>query len=131
MPSKEEIVRKKTMAQHVKETIFNLNEELCTGCGKCIKACLPKVLEIVDGLCTMTESFKCLLCGECRLACPENAITVELAPSEGQPEIQDRAQKENIGDIRFHPILEELTKIMLQELGSVQVYNSPNISITP
>ena len=111
------------MTQNVKETIFTLNEELCTGCGKCIKACLPKVLKIVDGLCTMTESFKCLLCGECRQACPENAITVELADSEGRPGTQERTQKENIESLLFRPILEDLTKIMLQELGSVQVYD--------
>jgi len=59
---------------------YSIDEKLCTGCGKCIKACKPPMgngslrLEIRYDL--------CLTCNECSIliACPEAAIVRLEAP---------------------------------------------------
>lgn len=112
------------MTDKVKETVFHLDEGLCTGCGKCAQYCLTKILQIVDGRCTMTEPFKCLECGKCVQECPENAITIESVCPEGEGAVKDIS-----GKVQFTPILRELTKIMLNELGSVQLYEFEGMDI--
>ena len=32
------------MTSTIKKTVFRLDESLCTGCGKCTKACLTKIM---------------------------------------------------------------------------------------
>ncbi|MBW1838715.1 MAG: 4Fe-4S binding protein [Deltaproteobacteria bacterium] len=113
------------MTSEVKDTVFHLDESLCTGCGKCIKDCLTKILEIVDGRCVMTEPFKCLECGRCMQECPENAITIKSVSPEGEQATKDIDGKK----VQFVPILRELTKMMLEELGSVQLYEFEGIDI--
>jgi len=63
--------------ENIRETVFTVDETLCTGCGKCLEACGMKVLEIQDGRCVMVKSLLCLECGMCLRACPEDAIRIE------------------------------------------------------
>ncbi|MCL2219019.1 MAG: 4Fe-4S binding protein [Chitinispirillia bacterium] len=56
-----------------------VNQEICTGCGICIKACPePNVIKRVDGgkKATINKMF-CKMCLLCASACPPKAITSE------------------------------------------------------
>jgi heterodisulfide reductase subunit A-like polyferredoxin len=61
----------------IKKTVFSVDEALCTGCGKCVKACPMLILKIKEKKCIMTKEFLCLECGTCMRKCPERAIMIE------------------------------------------------------
>lgn len=48
----------------------------CEGCGKCVKRCKQKALEIVDGRVKVNYD-KCVLCGYCGSVCPQFAIKMQ------------------------------------------------------
>jgi pyruvate formate lyase activating enzyme len=47
---------------------FMYNEENCTLCGECVKACPEEALVIKDGKLKWSRK-KCIFCGECELVC--------------------------------------------------------------
>lgn len=54
-----------------------LSEELCDGCGRCVKTCPMQILELRDGLPAFTgryDEFRCVLCDSCLAVCPKGAI---------------------------------------------------------
>lgn len=53
-----------------------IDEEKCTGCGECVEACAPGVLEVND-VCKVVNLEECTACGICVDRCPEEAITLE------------------------------------------------------
>ncbi|MBL8029141.1 MAG: RnfABCDGE type electron transport complex subunit B [Fibrobacteres bacterium] len=70
----------------------HVNEEKCTGCGKCVTACPKKILSLqkisrkVFLRCTSTDTGKevreyctvgCIGCGICAKKCPEGALTMK------------------------------------------------------
>jgi heterodisulfide reductase subunit A-like polyferredoxin len=61
----------------IKKTVFSVDEALCTGCGKCVKACPMLILKIKEKKCIMVKEFMCLECGTCMRKCPEKAIMIE------------------------------------------------------
>jgi len=54
------------------------DESFCTGCSKCIRACLTKALRMREGRLVLNESL-CIGCGECIRACPEGAVTSAIS----------------------------------------------------
>jgi electron transport complex protein RnfB len=59
---------------------YVVDEKLCTGCGKCVKACKPPM---GNGSLRLAIRFdRCLTCNECAImpACPDGAIVRVLAP---------------------------------------------------
>ena len=48
----------------------------CTGCGKCVEACIFKQITLSDGAAVVGE--ECKGCGRCATACPEDAITITV-----------------------------------------------------
>ncbi len=56
-------------------TTAMVDEELCTGCGKCIDVCPYKAIEtdLVKGLVKVIE-VKCKGCGSCAATCPVGAM---------------------------------------------------------
>lgn len=50
-----------------------VKEELCIGCGACIKVCAHDAPIITDGVCHIDED-KCVGCGMCLSHCPVDAI---------------------------------------------------------
>ncbi len=78
-------------AIHIKNGIAVVDEEKCTACGMCVKACPKNVIELVPKdslvtvLCKNKKSGKevnavcsagCIACGICRKNCPFEAIAV-------------------------------------------------------
>ena len=53
--------------------MFKVDAEKCTGCGKCVKDCFPKDIEIVDKK-AVINNVRCISCGHCVAICPENAV---------------------------------------------------------
>lgn len=48
----------------------------CTGCGKCVEACIFKQINMVDGHPVIGD--RCKGCGRCVGACEQNAITIHI-----------------------------------------------------
>lgn len=51
-----------------------INLQLCTGCGDCIKACEPRALTLVGGKAVLAHPELCQYEGGCEPACPVGAI---------------------------------------------------------
>jgi len=53
---------------------ITFDSDLCTGCGKCIKACPTKAIRLYrDNPTCLTNN--CIRCGECLRVCPTGAIS--------------------------------------------------------
>lgn len=55
--------------QHIGEV--EVDEERCTACAECVKACPRGVFAIEGGVLKVVDVNACTLCGECVKACPE------------------------------------------------------------
>ncbi|MEF8835487.1 MAG: electron transfer flavoprotein subunit alpha [Candidatus Thermoplasmatota archaeon] len=60
--------------------MIEIDLELCTACGKCVKACPEDALEIEDGKAVLTRD--CISCSVCVSACPEDAIEPVIQTAE-------------------------------------------------
>ena len=87
-----------------------IDDELCTGCAKCLDICPYGGIEIVENKAVINE--KCNLCGACVEACPVEAIILEI--KEIKAEIVDISQYKGIWVIaehyksRIHPVVFQL-----------------------
>lgn len=52
-----------------------VNIGTCTGCGECKSACPCEAIEIVDAVAVVSDD--CAGCGVCADACPTGSITIE------------------------------------------------------
>lgn len=52
-----------------------IDTDTCIGCGICCDACPQEVLEVVDGVATVTNEEACIACGDCLEECPMGSIT--------------------------------------------------------
>lgn len=66
----------------VKRLIITVDKSRCTGCGKCIKACLTGALQMVDGKSKLVDERLCDGFGSCIAACPYNALRLEFREAE-------------------------------------------------
>lgn len=66
----------------------SINQDLCEGCGTCAEYCQFSAIEMVDGL-VMIIQEACYGCGVCVDKCGQDAVSLNLDPSKGEPlEIQ-------------------------------------------
>jgi len=61
----------------MKRKVIKIDEEKCTGCGKCIPDCPEGALQIIDGKVRLVSDLFCDGLGACIGSCPYGAITVE------------------------------------------------------
>jgi Pyruvate/2-oxoacid:ferredoxin oxidoreductase delta subunit len=57
--------------------IVKIDEEKCTGCGRCATACAEGAIQIIDGKAKLISDSYCDGLGACLGHCPEDAISVE------------------------------------------------------
>jgi ferredoxin len=57
--------------------IITINEELCDGCGLCVKACHEGAIQLIDGKARLVSDIYCDGLGDCIGECPQGAITME------------------------------------------------------
>ena len=65
-----------------KKQIIEIDKDKCTGCSKCVNACVGSALALVDGKAELTRQDYCDGLGVCIGKCPSGAITFkEVEPS--------------------------------------------------
>jgi NAD-dependent dihydropyrimidine dehydrogenase PreA subunit len=77
----------------VKRKIIRIDEEKCTGCGKCALACAEGAIEIQDGKAKVMNEIFCDGLGACIGECPEGALTIEERDA---PEFDEYKVKEHL-----------------------------------
>lgn len=60
----------------VKRKIMEINEDLCNGCGLCVKACSEGAIQIIDGKAKLVAEKYCDGLGACIGECPSGAINI-------------------------------------------------------
>jgi len=53
-----------------------LEQEKCTGCGRCIEVCPHQVFSFGNKVALITDKERCMECGACAKNCPVEAIKV-------------------------------------------------------
>lgn len=78
------MLEKHTHISFPEQTIFpsfQLENDKCTGCGRCVKSCPIQLLMIDENKKARPneryDHFRCIVCQNCAAACPEDAITIE------------------------------------------------------
>jgi len=58
--------------------LVTIDQQKCTGCGKCVTVCSDFEIKIVNGKAVLADEplFGCIACGHCMAICPEGAIEV-------------------------------------------------------
>lgn len=62
----------------VKRLIITVDESKCTGCGRCVNACLTGALQIANEKSKLVDERLCDGFGSCIAACPYNALRLEF-----------------------------------------------------
>lgn len=56
--------------------LIQVNQNKCTGCSLCTKACPADAIELKGKIAKPCDPFECMACGDCVAICPEEAITL-------------------------------------------------------
>lgn len=62
--------------------IIKIDEEKCTGCGRCVGACAEGAIEIRGGKAKVIKEMYCDGLGACLGECPEGALSIEEREAE-------------------------------------------------
>lgn len=69
-----------TIGEIAEPQVAAINEELCTGCTKCFKACPTDAVVGANGQIHVVLQSACTGCKKCMEACPESCISMEHEP---------------------------------------------------
>ncbi|MGL4985560.1 MAG: ATP-binding protein [Treponemataceae bacterium] len=61
----------------MKRKIIKIDENLCVGCGLCVKACHESAIQMINGKATLMRDDYCDGLGNCLPKCPTKAISFE------------------------------------------------------
>ena len=65
--------------QYLKDvSTLKLDQEKCTGCGRCAEVCPHRVLKMKNDKALIADLDKCIECGACVQNCAFNAIEVKI-----------------------------------------------------
>lgn len=78
--------------------IIKIDEEKCSGCGLCVRACHEGAIGLVNGKAKLMREDYCDGLGDCLPACPENAISFEEREAPAYNEAAVLAAKKNAGN---------------------------------
>ena len=77
--------------------IIKIDEEKCSGCGLCVRACHEGAIGLVNGKARLMREDYCDGLGDCLPACPENAISFEEREAPAYNEAAVLAAKKSSG----------------------------------
>ena len=77
--------------------IIKIDEEKCSGCGLCVRACHEGAIGLVNGKARLMREDYCDGLGDCLPACPENAISFEEREAPACTEAAVLAAKQSAG----------------------------------
>jgi len=114
-----------------KREIIKIDEEKCTGCGKCIPGCPEGALQLIDGKARLISDLFCDGLGACIGECPEDAITIEEREAEPYDEVKVMANVARQGKNVIRAHLEHLknhgqTEFLNQAVGYLEEKGIPN-----
>ena len=66
----------------MQRTVIKIDENLCNGCGLCVKGCHEGALQLIDGKAVMISDLYCDGLGACIGECPVGAISFEEREAE-------------------------------------------------
>ena len=94
----------------VTRKIVKINDELCTGCGKCVSPCAEGAIEIYNGKARVLREELCDGAGYCLGVCPTGALTTEERISD---DFDERAVEEHKRAIANRPEFHHIMKCSL------------------
>lgn len=77
--------------------IIKIDDEKCSGCGLCVRACHEGAIGLVNGKARLMREDYCDGLGDCLPACPENAISFEEREAPAYNEAAVLAAKKSAG----------------------------------
>jgi MinD superfamily P-loop ATPase len=115
--------------RHVDMLIPQVDEALCTGCGRCAEVCEFHAIVVLGGK-PLVFSELCHGCGSCTLECPEEAIseipqTLGILESGGaSTQIKFARGLLNIGEPMAVPVISQLKKWKAPEPEKITIIDS-------
>ena len=120
-----------------------IDEQLCNGCGLCVKVCrgAPLVMEGKRVKVDQSLGFGCIACGHCVTICPKNAITVrgrDFGPEDVSPMPKKEARadydslrnlllsRRSVRDFKDKPVEREFIDKILEAASSAPMGLPPS-----
>jgi NAD-dependent dihydropyrimidine dehydrogenase PreA subunit len=75
---------------------LRFNQDLCTGCGRCVEVCPHQVFELAGATARVVDRDACMECGACLMNCPFDAIRVDAGVGCASGLLHDWLRERNI-----------------------------------